>query len=726
MYACFPCLSRDIFSCSLILNLFLAHHHDLLGDDDIQTTSPPLQDQSAEIGNLKNQLQSTNRSLASAKEEREALEQTLANQASQLSTIQTQLSSAKAAYETETSLLTAFKERRATQINNIQKNREELIRAESDLSAVRVEKAEIEGALLRDKEEARELHRRMVEIGQQAEALKADAEKLKKEAKQQKGLLAIARKQLSTKENEKIKAEKEHEEAVAELMSVTAEKDAVEAEIANLEKVTQASSSPSNSLSFAAAQPLPVTPDLSVSPKSNNPFERLAMSSGNSTPRSQSPFMSLGNTIISSPPMVPNGSASPNVSILPDNAPNAKEITHNGPDTELSYLADEVVSPNGPEGVLSPETATGTDFFMTPPTSATNDAESLKERFPSLDDLTSPVPAVSKPASVVPPAADSVDGPHELDLGSQIKELEIEDSDSDSDSEDEHDAKINATSKSVPVPAARSSPPPEAVASHRAFDDVFGSDEPIESHQADSNLKPVESPDANFSGISNHIAHTDVEIHPAVAGVSEFDEALGKLPASTVPTPATFSFDTAFDDNFDFASASKLEEIPNVDKQKEVQTQPDWPDIFAAPSPIPPVAPEVVADKAPNGTFETSFDAAFFDANAAVQGTDKVPVSSPPVLQPPNVLPIPGSSPSTPIRTSSPEPISPKAIVSSPRTLETKPASPPTRSKSPPPRVLSPQPRVSSSSSKELKEVNEKHKEPTRSSKLSVSFFVLY
>ncbi|THV08040.1 EF-hand, partial [Dendrothele bispora CBS 962.96] len=175
----------------------------LMDDDDEQTISPPIQDQSAEIGNIQNQLNSTNRSLDATKSERQATEQNLASQAAQLSSLQTQLSSAKAAYETETKLLSALKERFANQGAEIQKTREELIRSESDLSAVRVEKAEIEGAFLRDKEEARELHRKMVEAGQQAETLKAEVEKVKKDAKQQKGLLAIARKQLSSKEAEK-------------------------------------------------------------------------------------------------------------------------------------------------------------------------------------------------------------------------------------------------------------------------------------------------------------------------------------------------------------------------------------------------------------------------------------------------------------------------------------------------------------------------------------------
>ena len=62
----------------------------------------------------------------------------------------------------------------------------------------------------------------MNETGKQVEALKV--KRLKKEARRQKGLLAIARVQLNTKESEKAKAESEHAEAVGELSSITRDK----------------------------------------------------------------------------------------------------------------------------------------------------------------------------------------------------------------------------------------------------------------------------------------------------------------------------------------------------------------------------------------------------------------------------------------------------------------------------------------------------------------------
>ncbi len=433
---------------------------------------------------------------------------------------------AKASYETETNLLSALKERRAGQVADIDKTRHELISAESSLSALRAEKAEIEGAFLRDKEEARDLHKRMVEAGQQAEALKTDVEKLKKEAKQQKGLLAIARKQLSTKEAERAKAEKEHEESVAEIAAIAEEKQTVDADIERLDAtplpvpIPKATSpSPSASLMLAAAQPLPTTPEISspVSTKSNNPFERLAMAS---SPPLQSPssFLGLANTIVSSPPLsvteavplqeaqqAPAQAAPVEVAKEESSAFDDFTSSFTNQDTELSYLGDDLEASQTQEVTDAPGTATSTnEFFSTPPTSAFSDASpplNTLERFPSLHDVTATVLPTEKVPSPAPAAnGTAVPANPQTDLTTQLKELDVEESDSEdeTDSDDEplykKSAIANGKARAVdPVPVAEEAPAPVPVASAPApvpvaapaaiveassFEDVFGSSEP--------------------------------------------------------------------------------------------------------------------------------------------------------------------------------------------------------------------------------------------------------
>ncbi|KZT03527.1 uncharacterized protein LAESUDRAFT_729113 [Laetiporus sulphureus 93-53] len=620
-----------------------APHKDLLGDDEdtAHAASPPLQDQSAEIGNTKNQLNSTNKSLETAKAERESVERTLSEQAAQLSALQTQLSSAKAAYETETRLLSTLRERFANQAADIQKAREELIHGESNLSAVRVEKAEVEGALLRDKEEVRDLQRKMTEVGMQVETLKVEVEKAKKEAKQQKGLLAIAKKQLAHREADKAKVEKELEDAQQEVASITKEREESEAELAKETptSMTNGHGEPAASpdiLAIAAAQPLPATPELvPTSPtgsvmslgKSNNPFDRVAIASGTGS-RSQSPFLPFTNSaVLPTPTIAPAErpaearTASPALSTTaanPFRLPQAssKEEAPAAPQAPSELVKQATGASEG--GVLSP---TDTDLFSTPPTTATvltpspapqpqGEAQGKTQAIPAEPTpAPTPVPAtieVQEPAQAegAPNAQEEKPAAEEqTDLSHQLKELDAEESDSESDYEENEPLATVKTRLSKDLTGSdanghagpsthASSAPPSAVS-----EDPFGASfSTTESPQPASPAQPAPSipapsqppaasaadffgapfvpsttpsvpstaPSAPVPVPSNAPAEAISLSNGSVAptpGVNDFDEAMGKISASPSTSggpsqPSQFSFDSAFDDNFDFAAAN--------------------------------------------------------------------------------------------------------------------------------------------------------------------------
>lgn len=610
-------------------------HQDLLGDDDepTQTASPPLQDRSAEIGNVKNQLGSTNRSLETTKAERESVERTLSEQAAQLSALQTQLSSAKAAYETETKLLATLRERFNNQTADIQKTREELIRAESDLSAVRVEKAEVEGAVLRDKEEVRDLQRRMTEVGMEVETLKAEVEKAKKEAKQQKGLLAIAKKQLATREAERARIQKELEDAQKEAADATKEREQAEAE---LEKEAPAPltnghgrvASP-DIVAIAAAQPLPATPEVPTSPtgsvlslgKSNNPFERVAIASGTgSRAQSPSPFLPFTNT--GNLPTPPTAPAEPRAETVAQQstpssaAANPFRFSQAFVPPESSSLLASVEAPVAPE-VLSPDvmSPTDTDMFHTPPTSAT---VPVPAPAPSISAALTEASSEPAAAPTEPPAAASVfDDPattvmpepvapakpaeaqEDTDLSHQLKELEVEESDSESESEEENEPLAHVKerlSSEVPHTEGVTEPPTSQTIS--AFDDSFGISVPSQEAKAKSatstpvrSQTPVAAPSAATNAFDEAFAPPAIAQssepfaapvaipskvepqtngdHNGTPGVNDFDEAMNKLGASTSTSGgpsqfSDFSFDTAFDDNFDFAAATAATSQPSA------------------------------------------------------------------------------------------------------------------------------------------------------------------
>jgi epidermal growth factor receptor substrate 15 len=769
-----------------------------LDDDEPAPPAQPFQDKSAEIGNTKNQLNSTTMSLEAARAERRNLEDKVAEQTQQLQSLQMQLSTAKASYEGESNTLTSLKERHAGQQAEITKTREELIRAESDLSALKVERSEIEGAFLRDKEDARDLHRRMIETGKEADAIKAEVEKLKKDAKQQKGLLAIAKKQLSSKEADRAKAQKEYEEATAELNAITKEQAEVDAATTSIDAspvttfvpsaspvLSQTSpvaapferiASPADSLSFAAAQSLPLTPDVtaaspSTSIRSNNPFDRLK--AGNSTPRSQSPFASF-----SSPSA--NLQAEPQPTLGDDNIFDTKPFVEEPKPDSLEGLAYDSPEPaqlatfEVPNGQLapddtpaSPNTVNETEFFHTPPTSAHLSPSLEAKAFPAIDDFTSTfaldeppkapqvgkVESKEKEGKPTAAASNDFDAAFSFDDNNHAKELEVDESDS--DSEDEDEVPLSKVRQSVILAQQDKAAALEAPERADSFDDIFGGEPPKaeetrkpEVAQTENNFDdifggPIASPQTNGNGMPHPNAASPAA---PVAGVDAFDEALGKISPTSSAAPAAqpFSFDSAFEDNFDFAAA-KEEQGPSsagsAPAPALVAAPPAADSTFdsiftasglnghaealkpvAAPAPVP--QPAQPAD--PSANVNISFDDAFTNdlaltlnppAAAAQRSPSPKPSTAPQALSPPT-----NGASNNPFPTVSPT-ASPSAITSPrPSSAHQRPASPFQAERILPQRTGSPvpKPRLSTSSSKEA--ASEKPKEPApRHSKISVS-----
>ena len=516
--------------------------------------------------------------------ERSNVEAAIQNQEAQLPTLQTQLSSAKAAFETESRLLATLRERYSNLASETQKVKSELISAESNLSAIRVEKTEIEQGLLHDKEEIRDLQRKMTETSSTIEVVKAEIEKAKKEAKRQKGLLVVAQKQLATREAEKAKASQELQEAAAEAQEATKEREMAEAAL-NMEATVINTSNglpfaPSPSLSGdTAAQPLQGSPGSpssvsgSLTAKSNNPFERLAAGPG-----PQSPFFPFANSPVPTPPTVTS-------------AQNEGTTTDN-PFTFDQVFGDEEARPgpdveepsSGPERSLQPspgkvvgeakaaaneevsEPSSDHDLFTTPPTSALDTLGASAFTSPvEPDALKLPPPHATSPAL-------STDRPPEAqtDLNSQLKELDANESDSsDEDSEDETPL---ATLVSRPPPSNKAEVAKEAISNGHAMPQTTAEAAfpPVEAVdiiteiQGSNSFPPVPAKDSSpFSASTPPFAKTQEP--QKVATLSDFDTAFGDFPGTT-PTTAgnNLSFDNAFEDQFDFTKAESSTSVPGI------------------------------------------------------------------------------------------------------------------------------------------------------------------
>ena len=608
---------------------------DFLSDDEPSTPAPPLEDKSAEIGNLHNQFNSTNRSLNTVRDERADIEQRLTEQATELSNLQTQLTVAKAAYETETKLLATLRDRYANQNADISKTRQELITAESDVSALRLEKNEVQNALLRDKEEVRELQKKMATAGAEIEAIKVEIEKMKKEAKQQKGLLAIAKKQLAAREAEKAKVESERSEAEVELVEAIKEKDETEAELAKEVGAAVSTEVPAighdivkpsspDVLATAVSQPLPDTPGSSIigspglrssSIRGTNPFERLTNAS---PPPPQSPFIPFSSS--TEPPVSTQPKEDGDMEVDLDDpfgfgTSRVEEPQPMSDATETSIARDRATSPSS--------FTEGDDLFVTPLASADTTLELPKGPERSFTPLDA---AVSKSV----PGAFS----EEPDSAAPTKEAPADEDSSDDDGEPEE-----ATSAPKPKAFGAPSPVPPEVSKKSSlgssFDDAFGVGSETSASiismpstvtpNQTGNDAPKSPPQPAFSTGTNPLSALTSSDEPAdkpndiVAGKNAFDEAMGVISPGQPPTNPAFGFDSAFDDDFDFAAAKADSNTPLFPTPTHVPAQPH-PNIF------PPAPTSIGNPPNVNGGFDSAFGVDNFSPPAPG------PASGPPTI----------------------------------------------------------------------------------------------
>ena len=195
-------------------------------------------------------------------------------------------------------MLDSLQIRKKEQTALLDRSRHELITAESDLSSLRVDRTELEGNFLRDKEEVREMQKRLSSCREEEVKLKEVLEGLKKEGRRGKGRVAIEKKMLAGKEAE---LEVLKKEIALEKAAPLEEDDDSPFDLPPIGVVPHAT---------AATFPLPLSPPIvspSGSTRSTNPFDRMSslaavVTSPSSlktpTPSSPSPSTPLSASIL--------------------------------------------------------------------------------------------------------------------------------------------------------------------------------------------------------------------------------------------------------------------------------------------------------------------------------------------------------------------------------------------------------------------------------------------
>lgn len=235
---------------------------DLLGDD----SAANVPEKSADIGNKKLQLENTNKGLSQLEKSKSELEEQDSTNVADLQTLERELASARSKHEAETKAVSDLRVRVGEQTAKLKQLRADVISAESDLNAMRMEKDELGQSFLRDKEEVRGLHKQIKELEDEKTGLKLLLDKVRKEARQQKGLVSIAKKQVSSAE---------------------AGRDAAQTEVRDAERANK--DHESSQTAAISASPLHTPRALSpnatgASQRSTNPFERFRTPSAEPSP----------------------------------------------------------------------------------------------------------------------------------------------------------------------------------------------------------------------------------------------------------------------------------------------------------------------------------------------------------------------------------------------------------------------------------------------------------
>lgn len=242
---------------------------DLLGDNDahaeesskLTNESTELANMSNQIGNLRNQMESTQSTKAATSADLNATNQ-------QKQQLEQRLQQFRTQYEAEVRTVKEMEQQLATSRESTKKLNQELAMIEGTYQDLQTQHQTVSQQLQADQQENASLKQRIAQINSEVASLKPQIEKMKLDARQQKGMVSINKKQLSTNEGERDRLQSERTDL---------ERDAAEAS-----RSAAASPEPFPAPSSNVASPAP------SNKPSTNPFFRMTSSDGATSPPAQS------------------------------------------------------------------------------------------------------------------------------------------------------------------------------------------------------------------------------------------------------------------------------------------------------------------------------------------------------------------------------------------------------------------------------------------------------
>jgi epidermal growth factor receptor substrate 15 len=245
---------------------------DLLGDTDPEINKKFSQE-TTELANLSNQVNNLTAQVKDIQGKKSSNEQELSQVTTQKRDLEVRLAQLRSTYEQEARELKSLQDRLATARNDTTKLQQDLAMAQHSYQQLQEQRKQVQGGLEADQKENASLKDKIAQVYRETNQIKPQIEKMKSEARQQKGLVAINKKQLSTAEAERAKVKTELDGVTEEYNEATRELEESKREL----ETSRAASPPA-----AVASPAPST-------SSMNPFFRrnTSMSSQGAV---QSPF----------------------------------------------------------------------------------------------------------------------------------------------------------------------------------------------------------------------------------------------------------------------------------------------------------------------------------------------------------------------------------------------------------------------------------------------------
>lgn len=191
---------------------------DLLGDADPEI-SKKLTNETTELANLSNQIGSLTKKTTELKSKRASAEQELSTLSTQKQHIEMQLAALRSAYEREAEHVRTVENQLSASKSETNRLRAEYAVVEASSNELQSRKQELSFALESDRRENETLSQRMKVINAENITLRAELDRFQSQARQQRGLVAINKKQVSTGDQERERLRGEIEEIRRDIAS---------------------------------------------------------------------------------------------------------------------------------------------------------------------------------------------------------------------------------------------------------------------------------------------------------------------------------------------------------------------------------------------------------------------------------------------------------------------------------------------------------------------------